>query len=177
MGQGWSRWRLPPVSVTRRKAAKSALRPLTSQKLTSARSRVMLRLTPRCGAWSRRGCSQSAAFESGGIGPVHIGGPTGLSQQPDDGSAQVDLLWVHTVPGAGGVGVVHVVPTLPEGQQREWPEVGRAVVAAGAERALDGDPEAGHGIERDGRRHVEGADQASPAFDSGETARIGGSGP
>lgn len=81
------------------------------------------------GAGSRPTGSPAAPAMSGSVGQdqhpaghrlVRRGGP-----RPDPPSA-----------GAGGVGVVEVVPALAEGEQGEGPQVGAPVVAPGAERAL-----------------------------------------
>jgi fatty acid desaturase len=53
--------------------------------------------------------------------PVHPGDPAEALEDPDDRGRDVDLPGVGAVPGAGGVGVMHVVPALAEGKQGEGP--------------------------------------------------------
>src|SRR5579859_4706497 len=48
------------------------------------------------------------------IGPAHIPRPAELLGPPDHTGADVDLTLERSVPGAGGVGVVQVVPGLAE---------------------------------------------------------------
>jgi hypothetical protein len=73
----------------------------------------------------------AAGGEAGGVGPVHGGGPAEALERADDGGGDVDLAGAGAVPGAGRVGVVHVVPAFAEREQRERPQVGGAVIAAG----------------------------------------------
>src|SRR5699024_6407559 len=65
--------------------------------------------------------------ESFSVGPAYLGGPTELFEDPDDPCGDVDLALEYTVAGAGGVGVVQVVPGLPEGGDRQPPHVAGTV--------------------------------------------------
>src|SRR6201996_8700621 len=49
-----------------------------------------------------------------GVRPAHVVGPAQLLQRPDHPGTRVELALEHTVPGAGRVGVVQVVPGLAE---------------------------------------------------------------
>src|SRR5580693_79923 len=53
------------------------------------------------------------------VGPAHVVGPAQLLQRPDDARAGVELALQRSVPGAGGVGVVQVVPGFAERGDRE----------------------------------------------------------
>src|SRR5881409_66185 len=68
--------------------------------------------------------------------PAHVVHPAEAFEEADDGGGRVDLAAVDSMPGAGGVGVVEVVPALTEGEQGQRPQVRGPVVAAGAEGAL-----------------------------------------
>jgi len=77
----------------------------------------------------------AAAVEAGGGGPAHLGGPAEAFEDADQAGGDVDLAGVCAVPGAGRIGMVHVVPALPEREQGQTPQVSGTVVAAGGERA------------------------------------------
>src|SRR3954452_11078601 len=61
------------------------------------------------------------------VGPLDARGPAELLEGPDDPGTDVDLSAEDAVPGAGGVGVVQVVPRLAKAEQGQLPEVGRPV--------------------------------------------------
>src|SRR5580692_9794872 len=65
--------------------------------------------------------------------PVHAGRPAEALEDADDAGGDIDLPGIGAMPGAGGIGMVHVVPALAEGEQGERPQVGGAVVPAGSE--------------------------------------------
>jgi hypothetical protein len=69
---------------------------------------------------SRLGSALTAAatLEAGGDRPVHAGRPAQALEDTDDGSGDIDLPGISTMPGAGRIGMVHVVPALTERQQR-----------------------------------------------------------
>ncbi len=58
------------------------------------------------------------------IRPVDAGGPAEAFENPDQTGRRVDLVRAGAVPGAGRRGVVPVMPALPEGDQRERPQIG-----------------------------------------------------
>ena len=62
----------------------------------------------------------TAGGEAGGIGPVHGGGPAEAFEEADDGGGDVDLAGAGAVAGAGGIGMMAVVPAFPEGEQGKW---------------------------------------------------------
>src|SRR5579883_2337325 len=80
------------------------------------------------------GCGVSVDCQAGGVWPAYVGSPSELFEDADDAGGRVELEAVDAVAGTGGITVVHVVPTLAEGDQGQRPEVGGAVVAAGGER-------------------------------------------
>ena len=65
--------------------------------------------------------------------------------QPDDGGRGVDLAALHAVPGAGGVGVVQVVPALAEGEQGQRPQAIRREGQRQGETRQQGDQGVLHG--------------------------------
>src|SRR5690242_7514659 len=77
----------------------------------------------------------AAAVQAGGDRPVHAGRPAEALEDANDGGGDIDLPGIGAMPGTGRIGMVHVVPALTEGEQRERPQVGGAVVAPGSERA------------------------------------------
>src|SRR5579863_8310992 len=85
----------------------------------------------RPAGWGRSGPGEAAGGEAGGVGPVHGGGPAEALEDADDGGGDVDLAGPGAVPGARRVRVVAVVPAFAEREQRERPQVGGAVIAAG----------------------------------------------
>src|ERR1700721_2375417 len=89
------------------------------------------RLQPR--AW--RADQLRAGAKAGGSRPVHAGGPAEALEDANDAGGDIDLPGIGAMPGAGGIGMVHVVPALAEGEQSQRPQVGGAVVTAGSEGA------------------------------------------
>ena len=77
----------------------------------------------------------AAVVRPGGDRPVHAGRPAEALEHANDSSGNIDLPGIGTMPGTGRIGMVHVVPALAEGEQRERPQVGGAVVAPGGEGA------------------------------------------
>src|SRR6202030_3693830 len=71
-----------------------------------------------------------AGVKAGGSRPVHAGGPAEALEDANDAGGDIDLPGIGAMPGAGGIGMVHVVPALAEGEQRQRQQVGGAVVAA-----------------------------------------------
>jgi hypothetical protein len=66
---------------------------------------------------------------------VHAGSPAEALKDANDGGGDIDLPGIGAMPGAGWIGVVHIVPAFAEGEQSERPQVGGAVVAASGEGA------------------------------------------
>ena len=81
------------------------------------------------------GSDATAVLEAIGDGPVHLGGPAEAFEDADHAGGYIDLAAVGAVPCASGIGMVHVVPALPERKQGKRPQVRGAVIAAGSERA------------------------------------------
>src|SRR5699024_4013332 len=65
--------------------------------------------------------------ESFSVGPAYLGGPTELFQGTDGPVGDGDLALEYTVAGAGGVGVLQLVPGRPEGAHRQPPHVAGTV--------------------------------------------------
>src|SRR5271166_1984073 len=61
------------------------------------------------------------------VRPAHVVGPAQLLQRPDDPRAGVELALQRSVPSAGGVRVVQVVPGFAEGRDRQPGYVPRLV--------------------------------------------------
>lgn len=57
--------------------------------------------------------------QSGAVRPPDVRYPAELFGQPDDAGRDIDLALEHSVPGAGRIAVVEVVPGLAEGQDRQ----------------------------------------------------------
>jgi hypothetical protein len=120
-----TRFRRPPSPALAVKSARSVL----------GRARRRNPLGPPCvkdqiGEGSRRSGFWRArvviGVESGQAlrgGPAHVMGPAESFQGPDDAGGDVDLAGSPAVAGAGGVGVVQVVPRLAHRQDRQRPEV------------------------------------------------------
>jgi hypothetical protein len=69
-------------------------------------------------------CRQdTAACEAVGVGPVHVSGPPGRFEPANEPGAGVELMGVDAVAGAGGVGVVQVVPAVTHGDDRQRSDV------------------------------------------------------
>src|SRR5215471_19487451 len=74
------------------------------------------------------------------VRPAHVVRPAQLLQRPDDARAGVQLALQRPVPGAGGVGVMQVVPGLAERRDRQPGHVPRLVAdleLLGAEGVAD----------------------------------------
>src|SRR5438046_5800328 len=54
---------------------------------------------------------------------VNAGRPAHALEDADDGGGDIDLPWIGAMPGAGWVGMVHVVPALTQREQAERPQV------------------------------------------------------
>jgi Protein of unknown function (DUF998) len=76
------------------------------------------------------GGGAAAALEPGAARPADARGPSRPLEHPDQLGRQVKLSAVDTVPRAGRIGMVHVVPALPERQHGQRPEIGSPVVPA-----------------------------------------------
>jgi hypothetical protein len=75
-----------------------------------------LLLRHRCRGCTANGSAELPAvlLESGSDRPVDIRSPACALEHPDELGRQVELATVDAMPGACRVGVVHVVPALPE---------------------------------------------------------------
>src|SRR5690242_4077238 len=91
----------------------------TGQRTIRTRGRELRRRSP--------GCGLEFAGEAFGSGPADVGGPAEFLEGPDDAGGDVDLSALDAVAGAGGVGVVGVVPGLAHGGDGQRPEVGGLV--------------------------------------------------
>src|SRR5271154_1809858 len=76
----------------------------------------------------------AAGVPAGRSRPGHAGRPAEPLEDANDGGGDVHLPGIGAVPGAGRVGMVHVVPAFAEGEQGEGPQVGGTIPAAGSER-------------------------------------------
>src|SRR6202050_1018183 len=76
------------------------------------------------------------AVQAGRIRPVHAGRPAEALKEANDDGGDIDLPGIGAMPGAGWIGVVHVVPAFAEGEQSQRPQVGGPVVTASSERTV-----------------------------------------
>src|ERR1039458_7831917 len=64
--------------------------------------------------WLIRVLATAMLVEAVGGRPVHVADPAPVLEDPDDLGRDVNLTGIGAVPGAGRVGMVHVVPALAE---------------------------------------------------------------
>ena len=64
----------------------------------------------------------------GAARPVHLGGPAEPLEHPDRVGGDIELTGVHAVAGRARERVVRVVPGVAETEERQWSEVGAAIL-------------------------------------------------
>src|ERR1022692_1096962 len=134
------------MEVPSRPRSANSLRPMSSNCCLRSLPVILFRLGPAgwlvtAPSWRPRGKSANRAGRLGRPAPGHraelagaagllagqsflvrpadVVDPAELLGQPDGPGGDVDLALEHAVPGAGGVGMVQVVPGLAERQDRQ----------------------------------------------------------